>query len=363
MMPSHVEGGDGGMGRGDAQGGPGPRLREARLAQKLSLEDVAARLRLDVRLMEAMERDDWERLPEPTFVRGYLRGYARLLGLPPGPIVEAYDRHGFRPPNLVADLAGPARGRARRRELPARALGGVLVAALLVAAVVWYLARDLAPPPPLPEPEREAPVPELAPREPLGGLQGDLPLAPPRPPAPATPEPEPAPSPEPAAPEPPAEVAPLEPPAAPMAPPEPAPATPPAPRTEAPPDRPAASAAPEPPASVPLTEPPGPAPGETPAGAPGEPPADAAAPAGDAGTGRLRLRFPEDSWVEIYDAEGERLFFNLVKGGRSIEVEGTPPLRVLLGYARGVEVEYNGEPFDIRPHTREDVARFRVGAE
>jgi cytoskeleton protein RodZ len=58
-------------------------LREAREAQGLTLEEAAARLRLMHRQIEAMETDDFESLGQPVFARGFVRNYARLLGLAP----------------------------------------------------------------------------------------------------------------------------------------------------------------------------------------------------------------------------------------------------------------------------------------
>jgi cytoskeleton protein RodZ len=61
----------------------GQMLREAREAQGSSVEDVAVRLRLMHRQIEAMEADDFESLGQPVFARGFVRNYARLLGLAP----------------------------------------------------------------------------------------------------------------------------------------------------------------------------------------------------------------------------------------------------------------------------------------
>lgn len=58
-------------------------LREAREAQNITLEDVAMRLRLMHRQVEAMETDDFESLGQPVFARGFVRNYARLMGLQP----------------------------------------------------------------------------------------------------------------------------------------------------------------------------------------------------------------------------------------------------------------------------------------
>jgi cytoskeleton protein RodZ len=61
--------------------GVGLRLRNAREAAGLTLEDVAARLKMPTRIVQALEEEDWNRLGAPVFVRGQLRSYSRLLGL------------------------------------------------------------------------------------------------------------------------------------------------------------------------------------------------------------------------------------------------------------------------------------------
>jgi len=58
-------------------------LREAREAKGITLEDAAARLRLMQRQVVAMEADDFESLGQSVFARGFVRNYARLLGLAP----------------------------------------------------------------------------------------------------------------------------------------------------------------------------------------------------------------------------------------------------------------------------------------
>ncbi len=58
-------------------------LRDAREAQGITLEDAAVRLRLMHRQIEAMETDDFDSLGQPVFARGFVRNYARLLGLVP----------------------------------------------------------------------------------------------------------------------------------------------------------------------------------------------------------------------------------------------------------------------------------------
>ncbi|MBU1396542.1 MAG: DUF4115 domain-containing protein [Gammaproteobacteria bacterium] len=65
------------------QSSVGQILRDAREAQGMTLEDAAARLRLMQRQVEAMETDDFDSLGQPVFARGFVRNYARLLGLAP----------------------------------------------------------------------------------------------------------------------------------------------------------------------------------------------------------------------------------------------------------------------------------------
>lgn len=65
-----------------ADGGPvGERLRAAREAQQLTLEDVAARTRIPVRHLESIEQGDWDRMPAPTYSMGFVKSYASAVGL------------------------------------------------------------------------------------------------------------------------------------------------------------------------------------------------------------------------------------------------------------------------------------------
>ncbi len=76
---------------GNAQFSVGQVLREAREAQGITLEEAAARLRLMHRQIEAMETDDFESLGQPVFGRGFVRNYARLLGLAPEALLAHMD--------------------------------------------------------------------------------------------------------------------------------------------------------------------------------------------------------------------------------------------------------------------------------
>ncbi len=79
---------------------------------------------------------------------------------------------------------------------------------------------------------------------------------------------------------------------------------------------------------------------------------DAAAVAADAAAApakptRLRLELASESWVEVYDARGARLFYDVAGAGSVQSIEGRPPLRVVLGNAAAVSVQVDGQPRDI----------------
>ncbi|MCP1366891.1 DUF4115 domain-containing protein, partial [Halomonas sp. BBD48] len=77
---------------------------------------------------------------------------------------------------------------------------------------------------------------------------------------------------------------------------------------------------------------------------------------------RLALTFNEQSWTEIYDANGQRIFVGLQSPGTEATVEGEPPFRLTVGNASGVELRYRGEPVDLRARAGgNNVARFTLG--
>lgn len=68
---------------------PGAALAAARTAQNLSIADVARQLKLSAGQVAALEAGEFERLPGPVFVRGFVRNYARLLKLDPERILDS----------------------------------------------------------------------------------------------------------------------------------------------------------------------------------------------------------------------------------------------------------------------------------
>lgn len=141
--------------------GPGHRLREARQSQGLAAADVARELRLDVRIVEALEADDFASLPAPIFTRGYVNAYCRLLGLPGDECIADYERAagGTTPPPLVVRRsAGESIGSGGP---PVMVVGWLVVAVALVMVALWWFARGDDEPAPT-EPQR-ATIPIVAP--------------------------------------------------------------------------------------------------------------------------------------------------------------------------------------------------------
>lgn len=117
--------------------GPGRMLRDQRLRRELSVGDVADGLHLDARTIDALERDDYAGLPPVTFVRGYLRAYARLLELPDDEVLKRFDAMGVsdgtRPltPSVGDAGTAPAPTPAVRRRS-----GGLLAVSLALVLVI-----------------------------------------------------------------------------------------------------------------------------------------------------------------------------------------------------------------------------------
>lgn len=290
---------------------PGARLRERREMRKLSLESVALQLHTSVQMVRALEENDLANLPPPVYVRGFLRSYARLVGLPESEVIGI----GPVPPATARSLAGSATEPPLDfddRRWPGLALTGMLAlgAVAATALIAWQLwnGRLAA--------ERRAAVESPAPA-----------------PVPAQPE-------VPATAPPPAEI-----PAAP------------APVAAAPEF---SSPEPAPPVAPAIQSPPSPASVSEPAPPPA---AVQAAPAGAASVSAntLVLRFSGESWATVVDAAGKRLLYEAGLPGTSKTVSGQPPFKVTLGRPGHVSLEFNGQPF---PHPYTDKSgptRLKIG--
>lgn len=309
---------------------PGETLRQARENNGWTLAEVALKLNLTASSLSNLETGAFDKLPGHTFARGYIRAYAKLLGMDQASLVREFDLY------TGTDANGSNVHSLGRIEEPVRVSHTILriVSLLLLIAVIgggfiWWQdqtsmrAKDLvglAPEHvevegadgttrihPIDEPEdqavAEAAVEGQAPVATEGAPEQSATTALALPSAPAA--------------------APLTPAATPLTQPAPAPAV----------------AAPVAPAVAPATP--------------------AAAPA--AGAGKVSVQYTADCWTQVTDATGKVLFGGLKRKGENLEVSGKSPLTLRLGYARGAQVSYNGQPVDIAPFTSGETARLKLG--
>lgn len=327
---------------------PGETLRQARESNGWSLAEVALKLNLTVNSLSNLEAGAFDKLPGHTFARGYIRAYAKLLGMDQAVLVQQFDQ------STGTDSQGSNVHSLGRIEEPVRVSHTILriVSLLLLIAVigggfVWWQDQtsmhtkdlvSLSPEHvevegadgttqihPLDEPEDQA----VAQGQAEGATALALPQADTSAPAPAEAQ----------------TTAPAVAPATP-APAAPAHATAPVVVTPATP-APAVPAVPAPTVTAPSVP-------STPA-----PAAPAVAPV--AGQGQVQLQFTADCWTQVSDGAGKVLLSGLKRKGDSVSVSGKPPFSVRLGYARGAQVSYNGQPVDVAPFTSGETARLKLG--
>lgn len=297
---------------------PGARLREQRERKGLTTAQVASELHIDRRMLEALEDDRFDDIGAPIFVKGHLRNYARLLGLDTEELVAAYEA-AYQPtdPTLVAHRPDGPRMEHASSQAWVGWLGWLF---LLVLAVLlggwWYYEQE-------------------------GG--GELVLSPASEPVSiATPTLTPSAGNE-----------------ATGTPPEPVEEDAAAGNGEAA-DSTAADATGADEVEGPRVIMPESPLDTAPAVERSQPPAERASTPPAIGQG-LVLEFAEESWVEIYDAAGRPILYDLMPAGARREINASGELRVFLGNADGVEVFVAGDAFDVSPFRRRDsTARFTV---
>ncbi len=72
---------------------PGAELASIRSQRGYTTEYVAGKLHLRIHLIELLESDEYDKMPEPVFIKGYLRAYAKLLEISPEPLIERFNRY------------------------------------------------------------------------------------------------------------------------------------------------------------------------------------------------------------------------------------------------------------------------------
>lgn len=295
--------------------GFGEELRQAREAAGISLGDMAVKCRLSVMQIRALESEDMSQLPEPVYVRAFIRGYAQQLGLDPARLQADYNaRYGRTGGNVgQVPVANPNEEQVIRSNSRHRGLKVSLffVFILIVAAGAWGLYTDRFGSNVLSEAEKvEEGVNEV--QTPAAtGSSGTTETAPAQT-APA------APAPAPSA----ASAAPV------------APAAPAAPAAES---AQTASSAPARAAEEPAQ-------------------ADPAAPV----VHRVTLATTASCWVQVTGPAGERIVAREMKAGDSHTVDVPSGSRFTIGNGRALTLSVDGKAYDYAFAIRNGVARFAL---
>lgn len=340
----------------------------------LNLEQAAEELHLSIHLLRALEQEDFAHLPEPPYVRGYLRGYSKLADMDAKDLIRTYEALRGAKPDEIAHHFAPSRPLNKVAQplvststLKFIGFGAFILLLGLISMIpgvrewadhTWssFSARTSPPdtqqrPPSAMEAyvaqkevlERQKAADEQQAQQAAVSTPGSaVPVSevvatapsdqttPQTSAIPATPEPE-------------------------------ATATSPkVPDNAAPTEATAVASAPATTlaATTPNTT-------ETPATSPVTP-SDSVTTSTDAttppttGEVSIKMEFTEQVWMQIKGDDKKTLFESLNTAGNIKEFKATPPLNIKIGNAPGVKIFVNGQPFDLTAHTKGSVARFRV---
>lgn len=126
----------------------GATLREARMRERIDVSEIEAKTKIRARYLRALENEEWDLLPGPTFVRSFLRTYAQALGLDGKALVEEY-RMRFEPPSDTDHqpvVSSPRRTRPHASSGSSRSNGpsrGYMLALGVVGVVIVLLIVGL----------------------------------------------------------------------------------------------------------------------------------------------------------------------------------------------------------------------------
>jgi cytoskeleton protein RodZ len=299
----------------------GGALRQAREAQGLSVQDVASKLRLGPKQIDAIEADNFAKLPEPTIVRGFIRNYAKLLKINAEPLLDAYTvivpsstQH-----QLTVKPSSNMQVSSGDRPKASTYIWAGLLALLALGAWLFYQNYIEKPSPTKPSANIETleplPEPALPAAERAPELQPSTELTLP-PPADATVLPSDAT----------ALPAPVEAPAVPVS--APATITPNAPPVSA----------------LPISA----------------MPAEATSAAAPTGMSKLEFNATQETWISVIDAGGKTIYDKIIFAGSRESIEAKPPLNVTVGNAGATSLSMNGKTVDLAPHSRNNVARIKL---
>ena len=351
----------------------GGALHAARENQGLTVHEIASRLRLSPKQIEAIEADNYATLPEPTIVRGFIRNYAKLLKIDAQPLLDAYVV--IAPTAVPYEMAvKPSSGmRMSNQEKSKSGRYAFAALALLLGVAIWlfyqhYVAK---PSPTLPSasansvdesaagqnavgdnatstpveavlPEAALPVAERAAESAAADAQTSTALILPVAGSPAN---------LPAANQATSAVAANS---------TPAPAT--APNVAMPAVAMPAAALPTKQSNTQLTN------SQLTASTTLSAPADIAAVDASKplptpmpkGVAKLEFNASQETWVKVVDANGREVYSKVIFAGSRESIDVKPPVNVTVGNAGGTSMSMNGKPVELAPHSRNNVAHIQL---
>lgn len=300
---------------GQLPGFPGHLLRQAREEQGLSQKETARDLHLTSKVINAIEEDDFELIPSFVFARGYIRSYARHLGLDGQALVAEFDLAYGVPNNSAKPMSAIRKGvqQSKPGDTWVKLISIVFVVGLVAASIVWWQSQNGSQMLPQLSSGAAQELPSDALVEDLDADDADLDLI-----LLSTNE---------------SEVDAIVPEAESIIESEEAQVVVVEPVVD-----PVANAATEQ------------APKEV---------TDAVVLLPN--QAQLVMVFDKDCWVEIKDANGKMVLSDLYSAGDTIEQVITAPIEVLLGRSSGVAtMTFDGRTIDLKPHTRKDIARLTL---
>jgi transcriptional regulator with XRE-family HTH domain len=135
----------------------GAMLREARMRERIDISEIEAQTKIRAKYLRALENEEWDLLPGPTYVKTFLRTYAEALGIDGRLLVEEYKLNHERPSELELQPIMPSasRDRDRRRGARPRLPRGmtailVVVGLLVVVAILGIIGGGSSPTKPQP---------------------------------------------------------------------------------------------------------------------------------------------------------------------------------------------------------------------
>jgi cytoskeleton protein RodZ len=293
---------------GDVRAGIGTRLKAAREKKGLTILQAAEKMHVDPRLLESLEIENFAALGAAVYVKGHMRHYAELVGEQAAELQALYAASTRTAP-VQPDLTRISR--VQPDTDVTKLVGPAIIALVAIAAIgtLWWLVSTPG----------EKPLPRRL-QESAQSTEGTANVREPETEASA-----------------PANVG------------SQAPATQASRRNQPGVGSQPATATPAVEKTVPAS---------TAAGA-----SPTAPPATRTKEGQLTLKFSSDSWAEVYDASGQRLFYDVGAASSAHTVKGSAPMRVVLGNASGVALEYNGHPARIPSAVMPDGSvRFVINA-